>query len=246
MAHNTIWDNMRKSQFVEQDPAITSLFGIPAQKAGSIASTATFIAALLVVPTVFLSASKSNGLHVAGVWLGHLIWTVFVIETLTFIRLEVGWGKKWLRKHWLQLLVIFLASPLTAIVLEHAIMPLVAVLFSVQNFVSVGYLANFLSGLKFVKILKLEEARQRVAKQFRRVRWLYRSTAISVSLCGLGILGSAASGGAPTPLHGLQLWIDLVKQALTLAPELFVVTIPVVVLIGGFAVVQTRWSTRAR
>lgn len=242
MAHDTVWDQMRKSQFVEQDPAITTLFGVPAKTAGSVASAAALIAAFFVIPTVFLSASKSPTLHTTGILIGYLIWSVFVIEIMIFIRLEIGWGKKWLKKHWLQLLVIFLASPLTAVVLEHAIMPLVAVLFSIQNFVSLGYIAKLFSGLKIIKILHLEEVRQKVAKQFRRAQWLYRSTVFSISLCGLGILGSAASGGAPTPLHGLGLWIDLAQRAVADAPELFVVTIPVVALIGGFAVIQTRLS----
>lgn len=244
MGQESVWKQLCKPQFVEQDPEITTLFGVSATKAGSISAGAALLSAFLVVPAVFLAASKDESLRNAGIWLGYLIWAVFLAETLVFIRLEKGWGSKWLRKHWLQVVVIVIASPFAAIVLKHAIMPLVSVLFSMQNFMSLSYLIKLFSGFKIVKLLHLEEVRQKVRKSAKRVKWVYRTTVTSIAFCGLGILGAAASGGAPTPLHGLELWWDLMSQSIAVAPELFLVTMPIVVGVGGFALVQNRLASR--
>lgn len=246
MGEKLIWRELCKPQFVEPDPAIPTMFGIPSARAGSIAAGAALMSAFLVIPAVFLAASKDPSLKNAGVWLGYLIWAVFVLETLVFIRLERGWGSKWLKKHWLQVTVIIVASPFAAVVLEHAIMPLVSVLFSLQNLVSLSYTVKLFSGFKIVKLLHLEEVRQKVRKAAKRVTWLYRTTMASIAICGLGILGAAASGGAPTPLHGLQLWWELVNQSVAVAPELFVVSLPIVIVVGGFALFQGRLTSRQR
>ena len=246
MAHQTNWQKLFKPQFAERDPMIPSLFGIPAVKAASLASGIALFAALLVIPAVFMAASKDTNLKTAGIWLGYLVWAVFVVETLVFIRLEKGWGSKWLKKHWLQLVVIFVASPFTAIVLEHAVMPLVTVLLSVQNFVSLTLLAKLLSGLKVVKLLHLEEVRQKVKKSAKQVKFVYRTAVVSIWLCGVGIVGAAASDGAPTPAHGLALWWELAGDMANKAPELFLVSLPIVTIIGGFALLQYRISTRRR
>ena len=246
MAHQTNWQKLFKPQFAERDPMISSLFGIPAAKAASFASGIALFAALLVIPAVFMAASKDTNMKTVGIWLGYLVWAVFVAETLVFIRLEKGWGSKWLKKHWLQLVVIFVASPFTAIVLEHAVMPLATVLFSVQNFVSLTLLAKLLSGLKVVKLLHLEEVRQKVKKSAKQVKFVYRTAVVSIWLCGVGIVGAAASDGAPTPAHGLALWWELAIEMASKAPELFLVSLPIVAVIGGFALVQYRISTRGR
>jgi hypothetical protein len=246
MAHQTNWQKLFKPQFADRDQMIPSLFGIPAVKATSLASGIALFAALLVIPAVFMAASKDTNLKTAGIWLGYLVWAVFVVETLVFIRLEKGWGSKWLKKHWLQLVVIFVASPFTAIVLEHAVMPLVIVLFSVQNFVSLTLLAKLLSGLKVVKLLHLEEVRQKVKKSAEQVRFVYRTAVVSIWLCGVGIVGAAASDGAPTPAHGLALWWELAVEVASNGPELFVVSLPIVAFIGGFALLQYRWSSSTR
>jgi hypothetical protein len=193
-----------------------------------------------------MAASKDSNLKSAGIWLGYVVWAVFVVETLVFIRLEKGWGSKWLKKHWLQLVVIFVASPLTAVVLEHAVMPLVAVLFSVQNFISVTLIAKVFSTFKIVKLLHLEEVRQKVKKSAKHIKFLYRTAIVSIWFCGVGIVGAAASDGAPTPLHGLALWWELASDMASKAPELFVVSLPVVAIIGGFALLQHRQSAHRR
>ena len=234
-----------KPPFIEPDPEISSLLGLPAKKAGMIAVGAALIAALFVVPAVFMAASKNEDVSAFGTWLGYAIWAVFLAETLVFIRLEKGWGTKWLRKHWLQVIVIFAASPLTAIVLKHAVMPMLTPLFGVQNLAAAPILAKIPNTLKTGKfLLKLEEVRRILEKQAKQIQWLYRSTVGSLVACGLGILGAAASGGAPTPLHGLELWWELAQQAIAVAPELFLVSLPIVAVIGGFALLQSRWNPR--
>lgn len=246
MTQESVWKQLFKPQFVERDSEIKTLFGVPAAKAGSIVSGIALIAAFMVIPTVFMAASKNSSLKNVGIWAGYLIWVTFVIETLIFIRLEKGWGASWLKKHWLQIVVIILASPFTAAVLEHAVMPMVAVLLSVQSFVNLTLLSKLLTGFKIVKLLHLEEVRHKIKKSVKRVKWLYRTSLTSITLCGLGILGSSASGGAPTPLHGLKMWWLLIDQAITVAPELFIVSLPVVAIIGGFALIQYRWSLKSR
>ena len=246
MAHQTNWQMLFKPQFVERDPMIPLLFRIPAVKAASLVSATALFAALLVIPAVFMAASKDSDLKAIGIWLGYAIWAVFVVETLVFIRLEKGWGSKWLKKHWLQVVVIFAASPFTAAVLEHTIMPLVAVLFSVQNFVSLTFLAKLFSSFKVIKLLHLEEVRQKIKKSAKHIKFLYRTAIVSIWFCGVGIVGAAASHGAPTPLHGLALWLDLATEMVSKAPELFLVSIPIVVVIGGFAMLQYSWSVRGR
>lgn len=246
MAKESVWKQLFKPQFVERDTEIETLFGVPADRAGSFVSGAALISAFMVIPAVFMAASKYSNLKTFGVWAGYVIWAIFLMETLIFIRLEKGWGATWLKKHWLQIVVIFLASPFTAIVLENAIMPMVAVLLSVQSFVNVSLLFKLFTGLKLIKLLHLEEVRQKIKKSAKRVKWLYRTSLTSITLCGLGILGSSASGGAPTPLHGLKMWWLLLDQAISVAPELFIVSLPVVVIIGGFAVIQYRWSIRSK
>jgi hypothetical protein len=246
MAHESNWQKVVKPQFVERDRMIPTLFGVPAAQAASIASGAALFAALLVIPAVFMAASKDSSLKNAGIWLGYFVWAVFVAETLVFIRLEKGWGSKWLKKHWLQLVVIFVASPLTAVVLEHAVMPLVSVLFSIQSFVSITLLTNLFSGFKIVKLVHLEEARQKLKKATKQVKFVYRTAIVSIWFCGIGIVGAAASDGAPTPAHGLALWWDLAGDMAAKAPELFVVSLPIVAIIGGFALLQHRWSARGR
>lgn len=242
MSHESKWEQLCKSQVVDPDTNIKTLFGMEAEKAGRVASGVALISTFFVIPAVFMAASKDSSLESAGIWLGYIIWATFVAETLVFIRLEKGWGGSWLKKHWLQLVVIFAASPLTAIVLEHAIMPLVAVLFSVQSFISLAYLSKLVSGVKVIKLLHLVEVRQILTKSVKNIKWLYRTTLASVSFCALGVLGSAASGDAATPLHGLKMWWLLLEQAISVAPELFVVSLPIVVLIGGFALIQNWWS----
>ena len=142
--------------------------------------------------------------------------------------------------------MIFVASPLTAVVLEHAVMPLVTVLFSVQNFISVTLLAKVFSTFKIVKLLHLEEVRQKVKKSAKHIKFLYRTAIVSIWFCGVGIVGAAASDGAPTPLHGLALWWELAGDMANKAPELFLVSLPIVAIIGGFALLQYRISTRRR
>jgi hypothetical protein len=193
-----------------------------------------------------MAASKDTSVKNFGIWIGYVVWAVFVAEVLIFIRLEKGWGSKWLKKHWLQLVVIFVASPFTAIVLEHAVMPLATVLFSVQNFVSLTLLAKLFSGLKIVKLLHLEEVRQKIKKSAKQVKYVYRTAIISIWLCGVGIVGAAASDGAPTPAHGLALWWELAGDMASKAPELFIVSLPIVAIIGGFALLQHRQSARRR
>lgn len=246
MARESVRKQICKPQFVQPDRDIETLFGIPSHRAGSIVAGTAFVATLMVVPAVFMAASQEPTLKTIGYWLGYLIWAAFVAEVLVFVRLEVGWGSLWLKKHWLQVLVVFLASPLTAIVLEHAVMPMISTLFSVQSFVSFGYVGQILSKVKFIKILHLEEVRQRVLHAAWHVRWLYRTTMASIAVCVLGILGAAASGGALTPLHGLEMWVELVQQSWAVAPELFIVSAPLVVLIGGFAILQARTPRRRR
>lgn len=246
MGRGNAFARLCKPPFIEPDPEINSFLGLPAQKAGTIVVGAALTAALFVVPAVFMAASKNEDVSVFGTWLGYAIWAVFLAETLVFIRLEKGWGTKWLRKHWLQVVVIFAASPLTAIVLKHAVMPMLTPLFGVQNLAAAPIIAKIPKTLKTGKfLLKLVEVRKILEKQARQILWLYRSAVGSLVLCGLGILGAAASGGAPTPLHGLELWWDLTQQAITVAPELFLVSLPIVAVIGGFALLQSRWSPRS-
>lgn len=246
MGQANVLTRLCKPPFIEPDPEVTSFLGLPAKKAGVLAVGAALIAALFVVPAVFMAASKNDDVSAIGTWLGYSIWAVFLAETLVFIRLEKGWGTKWLRKHWLQVVVIFAASPLTAIVLKHAVMPLLTPLFGVQNLAAAPLIAKLPHGLKTGKfLLKLVEVRKIVEKQAKQVRWLYRTTVGSLVLCGLGILGAAASGGAPTPLHGLELWWELTNQSIAVAPELFLVSLPIVGVIGGFALLQSRWNSRS-
>ncbi len=240
MAQKSELEYLFKPRFVNRDTDIDTLFGIGAAKAGSVASGVALISTFFVIPAVFLAASTDSRLKAAGIWLGYTIWATFVAEVLIFIRLEKGWGGSWLKKHWLQVVVIFVASPFTAIVLEHAIMPLVAVLFSVQNFISFAYFSKLVGSFKVVKLLKLEEVRQNIKRSVKRVKWLYRTTLTSISFCALGILGASASGNATTPLHGLKMWWSLALEAITVAPELFLVSLPTVAVIGGFALFQTR------
>ena len=246
MARESLLQQIFKPQFVEPDPRITTLFGVRAERAGAIASGTAFIATLLVIPAVFLAASEDTALKNLGYWFGYGIWAVFVLEVLVFIRLEEGWGSHWMRKHWLQILVVFLASPLTAIVLKHAVMPLVTTLFGIPSFISVGSLGKLLAKVKIIKLLHLEEVRQRVLHAARQVKWLYRTTVSSIAICVLGIFGAAASGGAPTPLHGLEMWIDLFQQSWAVAPDLFLVTMPIVLVLSGFAMFQARYSVSSR
>ena len=246
MAQQSNWQKLMKPQFVDRDPMILSFLGIPASKAASITSGVALLAALLVIPAVFLASSKSSNMKDAGIWLGYFVWFVFVVETMVFIRLEKGWGGKWLKKHWLQLVVVFVASPLTAVVLEHAVMPVVAVLFSVQNFVNLAFLAKLFSNLKIIKLLHLEEVRQKVKKSAKHVKFLYRTAIVSIWFCGVGIVGAAASDGAPTPAHGFALWWELGAEMISKAPELFLVSLPIVVIIGSFALFQYRWSLTGR
>lgn len=246
MGKESVLKQLCKPQFVELDRDIPTLFGVEARRAGSLAAGAAMLSAFLVIPTVFMAASKDETVKTIGIWLGYSIWTVLVLETLVFIRLEKGWGNKWLKKHWLQLLVILVASPFTAIVLENSIMPLVAVLFSVQNFITLAYLSKVLATFKVVKLLKLVEAFKMIGKVARRMKWLYRTAVTSISFCGLGILGAAASGGAPTPLHGLELWWNLAHQSVGVAPELFLVSVPIVGGIGGFALIQNKFALKRR
>ena len=245
MARESVWRQICKPQFVEPDPEIVTLFRVPSREAGAFVSGTAFFATLLVIPAVFLAASADPVLKNLGYWLGYLVWAVFVVEVLVFIRLEVGWGSHWLKKHWLQVMVVFLASPLTAIALKHAVMPLVSTLFSVPSFVSFGSIGKLISKVKIIKLLHLEEVRQRVLHAAWHIRWLYRTTMASLAICVLGILGAAASGDAPTPFHGLEMWVELVQQSWSVAPELFIVTLPTVLVLGGFAVIQAR-PTRSR
>lgn len=242
MSHKLKWGQLCKPQFVERDTNIKTLFGMAAEKAGRVATGVALISTFFVIPSVFMAASKDSSLKSAGTWLGYVIWATFFAETLVFIRLEKGWGGRWLKKHWLQLVVIFAASPFTAIVLENAIMPLLSVLFSVQSFISFASLSQLVKSFKVIKLLHLEEVRRNITKSVKRIRWLYRTTLSSVLFCALGILGSAASGDAATPLHGLKMWWLLLEQAISVAPELFIVSLPLVALIGGFALMQNLWS----
>ena len=242
MSHELKWGRLFKPHFVDRDTNIETLFGMAAEKAGRVASGVALISTFFVIPSVFMAASKDSSLASAGTWLGYVIWATFLAETLVFIRLEKGWGGSWLKKHWLQLVVIFVASPFTAIVLESAIMPLLSVLFSVQSFISLASLSQLVKSFKVIKLLHLEEVRRNITKSVKRIRWLYRTTLASVSFCALGILGSAASGDAATPLHGLKMWWLLLEQAISVAPELFIVSLPLVALIGGFALMQNLWS----
>lgn len=246
MVQYSIQEQLFKPQFVERDKEIETLFGVSAVTAASVATGAALSAAFLVIPAVFMAASHDSSLKFVGHWAGYVIWAIFVAETLVYIRLEKGWGGSWLKKHWFQLFVIFLASPFTSIVLKHAIMPLVSVLFSVQNYINLTYLAKFFTNFKVIKLLHLEEGRRAIKKSAKHTRWVYRASLTSISFCGLGILGASASGGAPTPLHGLKMWWLLVGQAVEVAPELFMVSLPIAAIIGGFALIQNRWSLRSR
>ena len=243
MAHESNWQKLVKPQFVERDRMISSLFGFPAKRAASIASGAALFAALLVIPAVFMAASKDTSVKNFGIWIGYVVWAVFVAETLVFIRLEEGWGSKWLKKHWLQLLVVFVASPLTGIVLKHTVMHLATVLFGIQNLISAAIVTKLLVVLK---LMKLEEARQKLKKGTKQVKFLYRTAIFSIWFCGIGVVGAAASDGAPTPAHGLALWWELAGDMAAKAPELFLVSIPIVAVIGGFALLQHRMSPNGR
>ena len=100
MPQETVAKLLFKPHFVEPDPAIKTLFGMPSEKAGSVASGVALISTFFVIPAVFMAASKDSSLKFAGHWLGYIIWATFVAETLVFIRLEKGWGGSWLKKHW--------------------------------------------------------------------------------------------------------------------------------------------------
>lgn len=243
MTHPSNRDKILRPQFVDQDPKITSLFGIPADKAASITSGTALFAALLVIPAVFLASSKDANVKTFGIWIGYLVWAVFVVEILVFIRLEKGWGGSWLKKHWLQLFVVFLASPLTGLVLKHTVMPLATILFGIQNLISAAIVTKMLVVLK---LMKLEEARQKLKKGTKQVKFLYRTAIFSIWFCGIGVVGAAASDGAPTPAHGLALWWELAGEMANKAPELFLVSIPIVAVIGGFALLQHRMSPNGR
>jgi len=246
VGQSSLLTKLCKPPFVDPDPEISTFLGMPAKRAGVLAVGAALIGAIFVVPAVFMAASRDESVSAIGIWLGYAIWVVFLAETLVFIRLEKGWGTKWLCKHWLQVVVIFAASPLTAIVLKHAVMPMLTPLIGVQNLAAAPILAKIPNTLKTGKfLLKLVEVRKIVEKQAMQVQWLYRTTVGSLVLCGLGILGSAASGGAPTPLHGLELWWELTNQSIAVAPELFLVSLPIVGVIGGFALLQSRWNSRS-
>ena len=106
--------------------------------------------------------------------------------------------------------------------------------------------AKFFSGFKIIKLLQIEEVRQKVKKSAKHIKFLYRTAIVSIWFCGVGIVGAAASHGVPTPLHGLALWLDLATEMVSKAPELFLVSIPIVVVIGGFAMLQYGWSVRGR
>ena len=81
MAYESNWQKLVKPQFVERDRMIPTLFGVPAAQAASIASGAALFAALLVIPAVFMAASKDSSLKNAGIWLGYFVWAVFVAGT---------------------------------------------------------------------------------------------------------------------------------------------------------------------
>ena len=153
MSHELKWGRLFKPHFVDRDTNIETLFGMAAEKAGRVASGVALISTFFVIPSVFMAASKDSSLESAGTWLGYVIWATFLAETLVFIRLEKGWGGSWLKKHWLQLVVIFVASPFTAIVLESAVMPLLSVLFSVQSFISLASLSQLVKSFKVIKLL---------------------------------------------------------------------------------------------
>ena len=97
-----------------------------------------------------------------------------------------------------------------------------------------------------MKLLHLEEVRQKVKKSAKQVKFVYRTAVVSIWLCGVGIVGAAASDGAPTPAHGLALWWELAGEMANKAPELFLVSIPIVAVIGGFALLQHRMSPNGR
>ena len=85
MAKESVWKQLFKPQFVERDTEIETLFGVSADRAGSFVSGAALISAFMVIPAVFMAASKYSNLKTFGVWAGYVIWAIFLMETLIFI-----------------------------------------------------------------------------------------------------------------------------------------------------------------
>lgn len=223
------------------DPEFKTFWGYEAKKVADVALSATAVAAIATIPAVFLHTSKYESLHVVGDAMSLVIWLVFLIETLLMIRLHHGWGGEWLKTHKLQLVVIVLANPILVWAIGRFETLELATLLPLPSFIQSAKLMKVFKLSKVLKFLHLGEVTSKARATLSHVRWLLNSILLSVGLLVLGIVGAVLEGGAATPIHALDVWFEVGHSMVSSAPEAFLATLPLVMIVVG----ATAWRKRS-
>lgn len=163
---------------------------------------AALIAALLVIPVVFLQASKDNTLSTIGNWSGLVIWAFFVFEVVVLLRRSDA-RVAWLRGHLLELVVVVASAPVFLVGSGAESLLSASPLLILPRLLKIGKVA------KVVKIGKLLKIARIVRNDESVPRWVDKVALLFVGLIVIALLGMLLDGKAKNPIDGWQYWIDV-------------------------------------
>lgn len=209
------------------DPEYPTLFGFDAKTVADFSLTATACAALATIPAVFFHSSQNEDLRIMGDFLGAIIWLIFVVETLVMIRLHQGWGSKWLRSHKLQLVVIFLANPLLILAIGRFETLELFPLLPLPSFLQSAKMMKIFKFSKILKFLHLGEVATKVRFALSHVPWLVNSVLFASVVLALGIVGAVLDGEAATPIHALDVWLEIGISVVSSLLEVILLSAPI-------------------
>jgi len=214
------------------DPEYPSFLGLDAKRCADLALTLTAGAALAAIPAVFLHVSAVPELRNVGTILSFMIWSVFFAETMIMIRLHSGWGGKWLRSHKLQLLVVILANPLLIWAIGRYEVLELSPLLPLPSFLKSMKIVQILKLSKVVKLLHLGEIVTKVRAALPHIPLLVNSISVLTGVLALGIIGTVLAGDSPTPLHALDVWLEMGESMGASSARVLLVTAPLLLALG--------------
>lgn len=220
------------------DPEYQTFFGLDAKRVADFSLTATACAALATIPAVFFHASQSESLRVLGDFLGIVIWLIFVAETLVMIRLHPGWGGEWLKGHKLQLTVIFLANPLLIWAIGRFEALELFPLLPLPSFLQSAKIMKIFKFSKVLKFLHLGEVATKVRVSLAHIPWLVNSVLSMTAILAFGIIGAVLDGEAATPIHALDVWLEILNSIVSSLIQVILATSPIFVI--GFVYLLRR------
>jgi hypothetical protein len=134
--------------------------------------------------------------------------------------------------------VIFLANPLLIWAIGRFEALELFPLLPLPSFLQSAKIMKIFKFSKVLKFLHLGEVATKVRVSLAHIPWLVNSVLSMTAILAFGIIGAVLDGEAATPIHALDVWLEIINSIVSSLIQVILATSPIFVI--GFVYLLRR------